>query len=232
MHPPVSHETRHAPGDDLHTHRHVSAYAALVVEGGYAETSADGLIECAPGTLLLHPRYHAHGNRIGHNGARVINLELSANEASMTMRVLHVPDAAEAMSVFLRAPQHLDALIAISNAAPIARLHQWQSAFLDELLESDAPIEHIARHAGVSVEHASRTFRRSHGMSPQSLRRELRCRRALTLLAGSDSLAEVAINSGFADQSHLTRSVRAMTGLPPARLRREINCVQDRSAAV
>ncbi|MFC3550565.1 helix-turn-helix domain-containing protein [Lysobacter cavernae] len=224
-------ETRHDAGDALHMHRHGQAYAALVLEGHYIETSVDGPIECAPGTLLLHPRYHAHGNRFGRHGARVVNLLLPDDIASTALRALQVPQLAEAAAVFRHGAHDLRALIDASQAAPIATLQDWQSAFLDELQHGDAPIQRIARHAGVSSEHASRTFLRSHGMSPQVLRRELRCRQALSLLAGSESLVDIAARSGFADQSHLTRTVRAATGLPPSRLRRQINCVQDRDVA-
>ena len=81
--------------------------------------------------------------------------------------------------------------------------------------------------AGVSLAHASRTFHKSHGMPPQLLRRELRCRRALSMLRGAESLAQIAAETGFADQSHLSRSLREATGRAPSRLRRQIKCVQD-----
>ncbi|MDR7135458.1 AraC-like DNA-binding protein [Lysobacter niastensis] len=231
MHDHVDHETRHSAGDALCTHRHVPAYAALVLEGGYVEASADGPVECTPGTLVLHPRYHAHGNRFGRRGARVANLALPAGTEPAVLQVLRVPDRAEAGEVFLRGAQHLHALILASNGARSMSLQGWQVEFLHDLQYNDEPIARIARRAGVSDEHASRMFLRTHGMSPQSLRRELRGRQALSLLAGEASLADIAARSGFADQSHLTRSVRAMTGLPPGRLRRQINCVQDAEPA-
>ncbi len=227
----VDHETRHASGDALRTHRHGPAYAALVLEGSYVEASADGPVECTPGTLVLHPRYHAHGNRFGHLGARVVNLALPESGEPATLQVLRVPGRSDAEAVFLRSPHELLALIDASSSEQVVLLHAWQAGFLHELQHGDAPIEQIARHAGVSCEHASRTFLRTHGMAPQALRRELRSRQALALLAGGASLADIAARSGFADQSHLTRTVRAMTGQPPGRLRRQINCVQDAATA-
>ena len=65
MHAHVDFETRHDASDVLRTHRHGGAYAALVLDGSHVEASADGPIECTPGTLVLHPRWHAHGNRFG-----------------------------------------------------------------------------------------------------------------------------------------------------------------------
>jgi AraC-like DNA-binding protein len=159
----------------------------------------------------------------------VANLALPEGSAPATLQALRVPDLGEAERVFLRGPQLLGTLILASrgDVDEALPLQDWQRRFLHELQHSDTPIAAIARHAGVSNEHASRMFLRSHGMSPQTLRRELRSRTALTLLSQDVALADVAARSGFADQSHLTRTVRAMTGLPPGQLRRQINCVQD-----
>lgn len=221
-------QTRHAAGDVLETHRHHAAYAALVVEGSYVECSVEGTIECIPGTLVLHPRFHAHGDRFGRGGARVLNLALPAAFGATAVQALRVPSLDEAAASFAHGAEHLPALIAASSPLQSATpLRGWQAAFLEELRCSDAPIARIAGHAGVSVAHASRSFLRSHGMPPQLLRRELRFRCALALLAGDTPLVEVAARSGFADQSHLSRTLRQIAGLPPAQLRRQIKSVQD-----
>lgn len=220
-------ETRHDACDVLGTHRHGGAYAALVVDGSHVEASPDGPIECTPGTLVLHPRWHAHGNRFGRHGAKVANLDLADADAPGTLRVLRVADVKEAKAVFARAPQRLGELIAASTPVAQPQLPAWQAAFLHELRHGEHDLATLARNAGVSAAHASRAFAASHGMPPQLLRRELRHRHALRLLAGGMSLAEVAALSGFADQAHLTRTLRAATGATPSQLRRQIKCVQD-----
>lgn len=218
--------TRHERDDALLTHRHRTAYAALVLDGMHVETSADGPFECTPGTLLLHPNFHAHGNRFGHRGARVINVPLPIDGLG-TFRALRVAHLGEAREVFEHRLDLLATLLVDAFEHPAATLQDWQSAFIRELESTDAPIERICRQLGVSAAHASRAMLRSHGMSPQALRRELRCRRALTLMQGPASLADIAAQAGFADQSHLSRTVRSCTGLPPSALRRHIKCVQD-----
>jgi AraC family transcriptional regulator len=40
------------------------------------------------------------------------------------------------------------------------------------------------------------------------------------LLNGSDSLADTAIQNGFADQSHFTKTFRRVTGTTPANWKR------------
>jgi len=221
-------ETRHGPSDLIAPHRHGAAYAALVVDGSYVESSADGPVECVPGTLLLHPAFHAHGDRFGRKGAHVLNLGLAAPFAGSALVAMQVQDLHEALEVFTRAAHRLGELAAAcTQPAASAALPDWQAGFLHELQCSEAPLEAIARRAGVSAAHASRTLARTHGMSPQLLRRELRWRHALDLLAGDYALADIAALAGFADQSHLTRTTRTITGLTPSQLRRQINSVQD-----
>ena len=222
--------TEHACGDALPTHRHAGAYASLVLRGDYLEASADGPIACTPGILILHPAFHAHGNRFGGRGARVVNLALSTALAPDTMRVLQVARPDVARRVFEHGVRELPALLADAHCCATTPRADWQDAFVHALADSDDPIADIARRCGVSSAHASRTLLASHGMPPQQLRRELRWRRALRQLRGDAALADIAADTGFADQSHFNRTVRAFTGLTPSSLRRHIKCVQDTAA--
>lgn len=226
-------ETRHARGDALPTHRHREAYAALVLDGSYEENSADGPLPSRPGVLLLHPPYHAHGNRFERSGARVINLVLPALDGVVQAQARRVPDLREAIAVFRRAPERFAQLHGACMPCEAPELPAWQRGLVEALAADDRPIADLAREFGVSAAHASRALSLSHGMSPQALRREFRWRRALALLATPAPLADVAVDAGFADQSHLTRVVRAHAGLPPAALRRRIGgikCVQYAAA--
>ncbi len=224
-------ETRHSACDVLDTHRHGGAYAALVLDGNHIEASPDGPIACEPGMLVLHPRWHAHGNRFGRLGAKVANLELADHDAPDELRVLRVADAREAQAVFARAPERLGDLVAASEPVAAPLLHAWQADYLRELRDGELDLAMLARRAGVSAAHASRVFAASHGMAPQLLRRELRCRRALRLLAGALPMADIAALTGFADQAHLGRTLRLCTGASPGQLRRQIKSVQDGDAA-
>ena len=82
-------------------------------------------------------------------------------------------------------------------------------------------IAEIAARCGVSREHGCRSHRRHFGVSPSAARGETRLRLALALLAQSSlTLAEVALEAGYADQAHLTRRIRAATGRTPGEVRR------------
>lgn len=223
--------TDHARDDVLPTHRHVGAYAALVLRGGYVEASADGPLACEPGTLVLHPAYHAHGDRFGGHGAQVINLALPDELAPQHVQGFRVARLDVAQRLFEHGACALPELLADAQPVATAPGRDWQDAFVQALADGNTSIAAIAHHFGVSHAHASRALRTSHGMSPQQLRRELRWRRALGLLHGDAALADIALDMGFADQSHFNRTVRAFTGLTPTGLRRRIKCVQDQVAA-
>jgi AraC-like DNA-binding protein len=224
----------------LATHRHHAPYAALVLDGDYTESSLDGPLPCRPGTLVLHPPYHAHGDRFGRFGASAINLELPADRFALAASAWQVHDLREAREVFARCPQRLPELLACATPQAAVAVPDWQGELLRAMAACDDEIGSLARRLGVSAEHASRSLARTYGMSPQALRREARWRHALQLMAGDDSLARIAADAGFSDQSHLHRVVVAHAGCTPARLREQIrrrlrpqiNCVQDRPLAI
>jgi AraC family transcriptional regulator len=75
----------------------------------------------------------------------------------------------------------------------------------------------IADAAQQSWSHFPRLFRRSTGLSPYQYVIKVRLKHAIALLHLTRlSIAEVAVRSGFADQSHLCRWVRRMYGVTPS----------------
>lgn len=223
---PHAYETRHVAGDVLPTHRHDAAYVALVLEGMHVEHSVDGALACGPGTLLVHPRFHAHGNRFSSH-VRVLNLPLGPGRQVGALIAVQVDAIKEACCVLAHGDAGaLGALLETARAVP-RPLPAWQSRMLEALGGTDRPIRDLAADLGVSAAYATRAMTRTFGMAPQALRRELRWRHALDLLQHDLPLADVAAQAGFADQSHFNRVVRRHCGLSPGRLRAQVNCVQD-----
>ena len=69
--------------------------------------------------------------------------------------------------------------------------------------------------------HVARAFRREHGVTVAQYVRALRLEWAAAELAAGDvSVARIASDAGFADQSHFTRAFRAAHGVTPGRYRR------------
>ncbi len=98
-------------------------------------------------------------------------------------------------------------------------------AILAERFAEDVRLEELAAATGLSPWHLARAVTRHTGLPPHAHLLEYRCRAARDRLAGPETLADIALAVGFADQSHLTRVFRARFGLPPGAWRK---IVQDK----
>jgi transcriptional regulator GlxA family with amidase domain len=90
---------------------------------------------------------------------------------------------------------------------------------LDALQErvADPPgVEELAALCHLSSAKFSRLVQRVFGLTPRQLALKVRLDEALHLLATTDaSLADIALRTGFCDQSAFTRHFRRLAGLPP-----------------
>lgn len=219
----AAYETSHAPGTALGVHRHAEGYAALVLEGGYEELTAEGRFACGPGTLVIHPDWHAHGDAFGTGGATVLNLPAPLSDG---FRVVSLSDAAAFERLARCRPDAaVHAAMEEADAAlPLAPAH-WLVRLTALLARQDnRPVEVLAQECGVSPEHAARRCKAWFGLGPVQLRKERRLQTAITLLREGASPAEAAAASGFSDQPHLTRLLKRATGLTPARLSSRLRC--------
>jgi transcriptional regulator GlxA family with amidase domain len=92
--------------------------------------------------------------------------------------------------------------------------------FIETHLEQNISIRALATTAGLSMYHFARAFKQSVGMTPHGYLVQCRVRRAQDLLATTDlPLSEIALASGFADQSHCARRVREHVGITPSSYR-------------
>lgn len=97
----------------------------------------------------------------------------------------------------------------------LVRLNQYLMAHLDQPIDVDSMADVVAH----TRSHFPRIFRRTVGMSPYRYLVLLRVRQATLLLGqGHLSLAEIAVATGFTDQSHMSRWIRAVHGSTPSQL--------------
>lgn len=90
-------------------------------------------------------------------------------------------------------------------------------------LSGDLRLVDLAKECGLSASQFSRAFRRSVGMPPHRWLVQQRIELAKALLrAGEATLVEIALRSGFSDQSHFTRCFSVWTGVSPGLWRRSV----------
>jgi AraC-like DNA-binding protein len=105
-------------------------------------------------------------------------------------------------------------------------LATWQrrqaTESLRENLDGRVRLATLARTCDLSVSHFARAFKASFGVTCHRWLTERRIERAQELLAWTRMpLAEIASQSGFADQAAFTRVFRRFVGVPPGLWRRE-----------
>jgi len=93
--------------------------------------------------------------------------------------------------------------------------------FLSRRFATKVSAREVADAAGLSVSRALHLFRQEAGMSLSAYIASQRVDYARYLLRNTDrSMAEIASDCGFFDQSHFTKTFRAVEGLPPLRYRK------------
>jgi AraC-like DNA-binding protein len=92
---------------------------------------------------------------------------------------------------------------------------------LEDRLVDPPALAELAEMTGLSQFALLRAFRAETGLPPHAYLNQLRVRRARTLLDQGVTPAEVAFDTGFADQAHLTRHFKRVVGVPPGAYQRE-----------
>lgn len=212
----------------LPRHRHLSAYASIVLAGSFEESGYAGRICATVGDVLIHAELDCHANRFVAAGLKLIRLEwhdLSGDGGFY--RLENVDELARiAEKDVMEASLLLEGCLRRERIPSPGRRNDWPDLLLADLAAD--PATHIGEWAeanGLARETVSRGFAAAYGIAPSSLRGELRARAAwLRITRGSERHCEIAAETGFSDQAHMIRWIRRITGAPPSAWRR--NCSQ------
>jgi AraC family transcriptional regulator len=240
----ISHRIAVGTPEEILTHTHHDAHFILVTGGVYV--SAAGRPPRAGETVLVYnPPGVTHRDHFERGRGSFFAVSIKPAAATAALAELSAPDgplyltAARQQGIALRiaaacalgaASLSLEAL-GLELLASLDRRAQperagapgWLAAALELLYDryrENLTIAQIAAGVGVHSVYLARTFRRHFGCTPGEFARFRRLERSLTLLLGTRlPLAEVALGSGFADQSHFTRTFTRCFGLPPREYR-------------
>lgn len=108
-----------------------------------------------------------------------------------------------------------------SNVQPRARASEKSfeiqaiCSYLEENYLRTVTLDDLSSYSGWSKYHLLRTFTKKMGLSPNSYLETIRVNEAKKLLQRGMKPIEVAISTGFSDQSHLTKCFKRLIGLTP-----------------
>jgi AraC-like DNA-binding protein len=208
-------------------HRHLRAYATVVLAGSLEESGYAGRIRATAGDVLVHAALDCHANSMVAAGLRLIRLDWSDTSGIGGLYYLDEVDelARTAEKDVAAARLLLEGSLRKKSLPSPGRRNDWPDLLLADLAENaSTDIGVWAEVNGLARETVSRGFAVAYGVAPSVLRAEMRARSAwLRITRGSDGLCKIAADTGFADQAHMTRWVHRISGAPPAVWRRNIN---------
>ena len=229
-------------------HTHALASFSFVLAGSYVESFGYQPHTRKPFTIVFHPPHESHAVEYQSESVRILSVQMdskrfsyfrdrstvfdsrasgrSATIAWLGRRLyqeLYCADSASALA--------LEGLICEilaeafrANAASKGGSPRWlrqAKDFLHDNFTASVAFDDIARTCGVHPVHLARVFREKNGCTIGEYLRRLRIEFAASEIAAGDTpLSEIAIASGFADQSHLTKIFKTYFGLTPSEYRR------------
>lgn len=228
-------------------HTHENAHFLYVVRGEY-EASINGKKHlCHASTMLYYPAGTTHADHFYHHDGKFLTVsltleasrrflgEMKFSESPVNFKDVEIAWLGKRICRELQSPDTFSPIVleAMANELLVyaarsfdepERPPNWLKRaheLLNDRCDEKLSIAEIAATVGVHPLHLARTFRRFYHCSPGEYLRKCRIRLASDLLLGSEkTLAEIALISGFADQSQLTRSFKQQTGNTPANFRR------------
>jgi AraC family transcriptional regulator len=230
---------------DVPRHTHLHAHFVLVVRGVYLTAALPDEGACGPATLVFNPAGTTHRDRFRGSQGRFFTISVAPEIATHIERRIHEPVEFTSghvgrtiQSAYSEFQEHtaFSAMILEGLGLELAgRAGQclerrdrqapgWLKTARDLIRDSgDAPlgVKDIAGEAGVHPIHLARAFRQFFRCSPGEYARQCRMERVRHLLISEKaSLAEIALQAGFKEQSQLTHAFKRFMGVTPSAFRR------------
>lgn len=203
----------------LPRHRHLGAYATVLLAGTLEEAGYSGRILATAGDVLIHPTMDCHANQMVSAGVKLIRFDWP--DASGVGGLYHLDSIDELARTAERdvtaATLMLESTLRNKCLRSPGERNDWPDVLLHDLQKNTfVEIGEWAEVNGLARETVSRRFAAAYGVTPSVLRAELRAREAwLRITRGSDRLCSIAVDTGFADQAHMTRWIQRISGAPP-----------------
>lgn len=229
-------------------HYHDNAYFTFLIAGKVSEINKKEHHKCGPGTLLFHNCQDAHYNQKPEGYTRGMHLELSPDWLSQSAHKDIAEGSFEIINPLVKSLFHqillstkntddttpltlhslaLNALDGLSGSSYPSGHKQppaWVN-MLAQLLHDSSQLSHslesLSNTIGIHPVHLSRYFPKYFGCNLGAYIRRIRlCRAAAELNSEKKTTTQIALESGFYDQTHLTRCFKEEFRYTPHQYRR------------
>lgn len=248
-------ERLYRPNLQVPSHRHTDAHLVITLRGKYVQRSDRVDAELTPWSVSFYPAGESHSASYSSMGARSLHIEISpealsrVREASPALDgpVICQEDRAASIAGAIyrefRASHAtsslvLDGLI-LQLFGEISRnpletgndLPPWLSR-ADEMIRTRfteaLTLSEIASSVGVHPVHLAREYRKYYSFTVGEKIRRLRIDYACQQISDTEyPLADIALASGFFDQSHFTVAFKNCVGTPPSVYRRSLRQTRE-----
>ena len=111
--------------------------------------------------------------------------------------------------------RHAENGLAVRPAGCESRAIRIAREYIDAHYTANPSLKELAEVVGLNPFYLVRVFRKEVGMPPHEYLTQVRVERAKKLLFDGFSIAEVALDTGFVDQSHFTKRFKRLVGFTP-----------------
>jgi AraC family transcriptional regulator len=219
-------------GDDVREHVHVEPHFMFIAAGRFVTSAGSGR-----SPLIYNPPNTVHRDHFESPSGRFF--AVSAADTELTDKQARQIESVESHAIVVRLMRECaswdDDSPAIAESLCVALFSRrdrhradsaprWlttAAAMLRETRERPIAIADLSRFLGIHRTHLTRTFLRVHGCTPAEYSRLHRLRKAAELLSCTRApIVEIALASGFTDQSHFTKHFLRTWSITPGEFRR------------
>ncbi|MGY4395417.1 AraC family transcriptional regulator [Sphingomonas sp. UYAg733] len=226
----------HRPRQRIEEHIHDWPCLTFFRCGAYVERIDEAEVAIHGPALAFHPAGCAHANAIGTAGLETLSVVFDPAVLAPTLGALHrqsriwqggslgrtvTRTVRYLLTPALDPAQELCNLFEVALAADQRRPQpHWLPRMRTMIAQGTTSTAGIAKLLGLHPGWLARAYLQATGESIQELHRRRRVERALGLIrTTADSLATIAAEVGFCDQSHMARAFNAVLGRPPSAVR-------------
>ena len=116
--------------------------------------------------------------------------------------------------------RYTDTCPEIKNYKQLHRAVRQVREYIETYYAENISLQQLAKLVNLNQFHLADVFCKEVGLPPHAYLNQVRIQRAKQLILSGESIAQVAHDTGFVDQSHLTRRFKRIVGCTPGRLLR------------